>query len=276
MLYKRDLTKLKFSLSTGKSTGTGGSFFKARDDVGDYYKLSYMCGKSIIGFESVYEEIANELLKQRGLSHINGELIWAKVKIEDNVFDTYLWKTQNYNPNEYPVITLENYMESIGIDTSDKVAILKEIANMSQDNRNQLYEMVLFDYLIRNVDRHGANIELMCHDGMFKCTPIFDNGSSFFATCQNNVEQIKTFDYVKNSPVNNFIGSFYLEDAAEKILDVYNPNEYSFNLSFLDKYIPCFSSLGINMTSRISEMIQFRQELLNEMIRDKKKEQEYV
>ena len=155
------------SWSVGKSTGTGGSFFKARDEAGDYYKLSYASGKAIVGFESVYEGIANELLSQRGLPHANGELVLADVKIEGEIFGTYLWKTQNYNPNDYPTITLENHMESRGVDTNDKAAILKEVGNMSPDNRNQLYEMVLFDYIIRNVDRHGANIELLYHNNEF-------------------------------------------------------------------------------------------------------------
>ena len=79
------------------------------------------------------------------------------------------------------------------------------------------------------------------------------------------------FDYVKNSPVNNFIGSFYLEDAAAKVLDVYLPKEYSFDLSFLKKYTPCFSSLNINMVDRLSEMLQFRQEFLNEMIQERQR-----
>lgn len=260
-----DLTDLRFSLAIKKSNGTGGSFFKARDND-YYYKLSYTSGIEIIGFESVYEAIANELLKQLGLYHSSGELLRAKVLLDSNEIITNVWKTKDFNPQNNPVITLEAKMEIEKVDINDGMAVLRAVSEFPHTVRNLLYEMFLFDYIIRNVDRHGANIELMYVDNKIQCAPIFDNGSSFFSTCQRDIEKITSMDILKDSAVNNFIGSIYLEKAAEKVIASYQRKTYSFDTSFLKGYSDYFEGYGDIIIPRIEKMINARKDRLNSII----------
>lgn len=46
--------------------------------------------------------------------------------------------------------------------------------------------MFLFDYLICNRDRHGANIEVLQKGENYRLAPIFDNGLSFLFSCYND------------------------------------------------------------------------------------------
>ena len=265
-----DLTDLKFALTVGISRGTGGSFFKARDKE-YYYKLSYVSGTEVIGFESVYEAIANELLEQLRIPHASGELLKAKIFLDTNEIVTNVWKTKDFNPENNPIVSLETEMQLRKVDIRDGAAVLQEISKFNEDVREQLYKMVLFDYIIRNVDRHGANIELMYVNDQIRCTPVFDNGSSFFSTCQRDVNRILEMDVVKDSPVNNFIGSLYLEKAAENVINEmtlqgYSLEPYSVDTSFLEKYSEYFDGYNDIIIPRIEQMINERTEKLNALI----------
>ncbi len=271
MFVCHDLTYLSFSLLPSNSRGTGGSFFKAKDDD-YYYKLSYASGYDIIGFESVYEAIANELLEQLNLPHAKGELVYGKVILNKEPIETYVWKTKDYNPDKLPVSTLEIQMQIAGVDTDKPYDVLLTLEKYAPQVRNQIYEMILFDYLIRNIDRHGANIEVLFkeNDEMI-CTPIYDNGCSLFTSCHNDALAIKKLDYMKNSPANNFIGSHYLEDAAIEVSKTYKRDPYNIDLSFMDRYKDCFGNLSSLLSEKITDLIKQREARLNEILKEQAK-----
>ena len=79
-----------------------------------------------------------------------------------------------------------------------------------------IYKMFIFDYLIINRDRHGANLEVM-KNGDTILSPFLDNGLSFVCSCTDESE-LKTFDIMENRAVNNFIGEKRLE-ANLKMID---------------------------------------------------------
>ena len=273
MFVCHDLTYLSFSLLSSNSRGTGGSFFKAKDN-NYYYKLSYASGYNIIGFESIYEAIANELLQQLNLPYAEGELIYGKVILSENIkpIETYIWKTKDYNPDKLPVSTLETQMQISGVDTDNPYNVLVALDKYSPQVKNQIDEMVLFDYLSRNIDRHGANIEVLFkeNDEMI-CTPIYDNGCSLFTSCHNDIDAIKKLDYIKNSPANNFIGSHYLEDAAIEVSKIYKRDPYNVDLSFIDKYMNCFGNLSSLLSDKITDLINQREARLNEILKEQDK-----
>jgi hypothetical protein len=64
--------------------------------------------------------------------------------------------------------------------------------------------MFIFDYLIINRDRHGANLEVMKNGGK-RLSPYFDNGLSFVCSCTDETD-LASFDIMEDRPVNNFIG----------------------------------------------------------------------
>ena len=65
-------------------------------------------------------------------------------------------------------------------------------------------KMFIFDYLIINRDRHGANLEVMKNGGK-RLSPYFDNGLSFVCSCTDESD-LASFDIIEDRPVNNFIG----------------------------------------------------------------------
>jgi hypothetical protein len=80
--------------------------------------------------------------------------------------------------------------------------------------------MFVFDYLIINRDRHGANLEVLKNDEK-KLSPLFDNGLSFVCT-HTEVIEVSDFDVLHDRPVNNFIGERSLKR----------------NLSYIDAALP--------------------------------------
>lgn len=72
--------------------------------------------------------------------------------------------------------------------------------------------MVAFDYIINNMDRHGANMELF-ENG--KMGSLFDNGNSIYSS--NEEIRIKGKYYGDDMEVNNFVGSRSLLDNMMEI-----------------------------------------------------------
>jgi hypothetical protein len=84
--------------------------------------------------------------------------------------------------------------------------------------------MFVFDYLIINRDRHGANLEVFKNGGKY-LSPLFDNGASFVFTYTDDDSDLSAFDELADYPVNNFIGTRSLPR----------------NLGFIDKKIAFYA-----------------------------------
>jgi len=69
----------------------------------------------------------------------------------------------------------------------------------------EIFKMFIFDYLIINRDRHGANLEVLKNRDI-KLSPLFDNGLSFVCSCTDEAD-LDTFDFMDDRPVNCFIGT---------------------------------------------------------------------
>jgi hypothetical protein len=55
-----------------------------------------------------------------------------------------------------------------------------------------IYKLFVFDYLIINRDRHGANLEVM-KNGDKILSPYFDNGLSFACSCMDEKQLVFHF-----------------------------------------------------------------------------------
>ena len=53
---------------------------------------------------------------------------------------------------------------------------------------NYIYSIMIFDYIICNQDRHGANIEFLMDSNIIIPTPIFDNGVCLMFSCRTEKE----------------------------------------------------------------------------------------
>ena len=209
-----DLTNLSWTKSR-QSFSTAGSYLKSYSYVNGkkvYYKLSYFDDiNGIFGYESFNEIIADRLLSHLGFSHLEYNLVKGKIVINNKEYVTYLNYTYDFKrPNETKM-TLENFYELNKENNEDIISFMKRYNFL-----NEMYHMIIIDYLIMNRDRHGANIEVLYNTKTkeYRLAPLFDHGLSLLSPSYL-LPDIEAYDIFKNKRVNSYIGSSSLEENIE-------------------------------------------------------------
>ena len=197
-----DIRKLGWSKSTG-SMATDGVYMKTEhiiDGKKHYLKLSnYDSYRGIYGHESVNELIASRLGEMLGFNVPAGELKKSLVRIDGNDYEAYVFLSASYKITESRV-SFENFYVDHRLSTEESP--LDFCRRYSWES--EIYKMFIFDYLIINRDRHGANLEVL-KNSENRLSPLFDNGLSFACSCVQ-VGDLETFDIMADRPVNSFIG----------------------------------------------------------------------
>lgn len=107
---------------------------------------------------------------------------------------------------------------------------------LSPTEFEKLQRIFIFDYLIGNTDRHGANIEfLISTDKIITVAPIFDCEHSLFVV--NDLHSRITTDYImREVQINSFFTSIYQKRSlqASKGVKLTVPNKIDFKLLFKD------------------------------------------
>ena len=130
-----------------------------------------------------------------------------------------------------------------------------------------VYEMLVFDYLILNRDRHGANMEVLRSrtDRTVRLAPLFDHGISLLFHCADDAAAEKE-NLLADKPVQCFVGS----RSARSNLNLIPPDRYP-QLNRLKKSDRSFVTGGLNrilsvaMSERIWEMIWKRWEVYEDL-----------
>lgn len=193
------------------SPGTSGSFLKAYEEVkGErfYYKLSnYDSYRGVFGHESVNELIASRLLDILDVRHLQYQLIHAIIQIDGQAIETYINKSANFRKSNERKIAFDTYYD---LHRKQNENPLDFAIRMGWEE--YIYRMMMFDYLICNRDRHGANIELLVDEkDNVRPAPLFDHGVSLLFSCYDSQNSIQRFDVMEDRVVQNFIGSKSLE-----------------------------------------------------------------
>lgn len=213
---KQNMTYLHWA-KIRNSSGTAGSFLKSYSTVGDkkvYYKLSdYDNVKGIVGHECVNELIADRLLTLLGIEHLSYSLIHADVKINGNIFETYLCASEDFKNRGESKIALDAYFEAEKYESESALEFC--IRNGWEE---YIYEMLVVDFLILNRDRHGANIEVLrnAKKKTLRIAPLFDHGISLLSRCRTD-EEITNYDIMEDKPVQCYIGSRSTKENLEII-----------------------------------------------------------
>lgn len=210
-----DLTHLSWTLSR-KSSGTAGSFLKAYEQLSGekyYYKMSnFDTVRGIYGHECLNEIVSGNIADVLNIPHLKYDLLHAKVKIGEKLYETWLTRSADFKkPGEHK-LTFETYYEMNQNPGEDIWSFITR--NGLQE---YFYQVFLLDYLICNRDRHGANIEVLEKKGEYRLAPVFDNGLSFLFSCYNDGQAMENFDYIKDGPVNNYVGDISLGENLKKI-----------------------------------------------------------
>ena len=204
---KQDLTYLEWD-KTRESSGTGGSFLKAYELVNGkkiYYKLSaYDPINGITGRECFNELIVSRFLDILNVRHLNYQLIHADVLLSGKTFDTFLCASEDFKEKGDRKITLE---DEYALEKEDNETILSFCERMGW--LSYIFQMIVIDFLIINRDRHGANIEIIDHNGHKEPAPFFDHGLSLIFSCHDE-QSINDFDPMADLPVQSYFGSHSL------------------------------------------------------------------
>ena len=197
-----DLRGVSWSAAAG-SVASDGVHMKAErliDGVNYYLKLSrYDSFRGIYGHESANELIACRLGKLLGFNVPEGELKRCIVRIDDVDRDAYVFMARSFKEAGSRVAFERFYLDNRIADGESPLELCKRFGWT-----DYIYKMFVFDYLIINRDRHGANLEVM-KNGDKRLSPLFDNGLSFVCSCTDESD-LASFDIIEDRPVNNFIG----------------------------------------------------------------------
>lgn len=178
--------KLKMNL-TSTAKGMLDKFISEDDNF--YYKFGF---KDMYGWyenNSVIAEcVAFEIGKCLGLNVLEQEL----VKINDII----CCKSKNFLNDDEILATFAKL----------KINSYEQMVKNFPEHIEYFNSILIFDFIINNIDRHLNNIGLiMCEDGSFREPPIFDNGSSLYYNLTidqlnyfiNNAYGYKKFDSAK-------------------------------------------------------------------------------
>ena len=204
---KQDLTYLRWS-HLRHSSGTAGIFLKAESSLsGDkiYYTLSnFDPMRGVVGHECINEIIVDRLLTILGVEHLSYDLIHADIRVEGNVYETYLCASKDFKERGESKVALDDFY---------RLNALPGEAHYDFCVRNgwkdYIDRMIAVDYIIQNRDRHGANIEVLrnARAHTVRIAPLFDHGLSLLYSCTTDAEASK-FDVMADRKCPNFVGGF--------------------------------------------------------------------
>lgn len=239
----QDLMCLSWSKIRG-SSGTAGSFLKSYSDldsVKTYYKLSnYDAVDGIVGHECINEIIVDRLLAILGIEHLSYQLIHANIKIQNDLYTTWLCASRDFKKKWESKVALDVYYQA---ERNPKEKPLEFCIRNGWGN--YIWQMLVIDFLILNRDRHGANIEILRNskEKTIRLAPLFDHGISLIFNCHNK-DDLKNVNVLDDKPVQCFVGSNSsyknLELIPKEQLPVLNPlkeTDKEFLLNELDTAI---------------------------------------
>ena len=202
----QDLTYLNWS-KIRNSSGTAGSFLKSQEETPQgklYYKLSdYNTAQGVIGHESVNEIIADRLLSILDIHHLEYQLIHADILVDGKPIRTWLCASYNFRQRGEKKMAIEDYYAANRLDGESPLDFC--IRNGWSE---YIYQMLVFDYLILNRDRHGANVEVLTnrYRKTVRLAPLFDHGVSLFSRTPNDAA-LEAEDVLADKPVQCFVGT---------------------------------------------------------------------
>lgn len=221
--------------------GTSGAFIKKyyiNNGKRYYAKTSrFDTYTGFSGFEVYYEVIASRLAKKLGVSCVPQTFETIVLSYRGIEYITDVCISESYRKETESKVTFEDLYEH-STSNMDVVQFAKYYMG------NEFFQkLIMFDFIIFNRDRHGANMEFYKYKGKIIPAPLFDNGLSFFFSCPSDIEIYRT-DVMEDRVVNNYIGYKSLYDNL-KFLDG------TVRLNPLTKYDK--SSLFRGLTTKISK-----------------------
>lgn len=182
----QDMTYLQWT-QIRRSSGTAGSFLKAREQIGHrqyYYKLSnYDAIYGVYGHECVNEIIVDRLLTLLQIPHLHYDLIHARIEVRGQKYTTYLCRSEDFKKKGDLKTALDAYYDMESQTGETPLQFCRRLGFSEY-----IDQMLLIDFLILNRDRHGANIEILKNSFTHevRLAPLFDHGLSLVFSCYDD------------------------------------------------------------------------------------------
>ena len=202
----KDYTDLQWTYS---SSSSGGQYLKSEKTVNGklyYYKLSDYFYGTFRSHESALEVFTSRLGIYLGLPVLKYTGSRAKISLDGREYETFVSRSKNFCPSGGTSIPLVTYYNINKLPKESPLEFCRR-TGMTE----YIDKVIIFDYLIMNIDRHGRNIEMIINGNQITPSPIFDNGRCLTFGCGNRTYNIKKYDYKSPGMGNNFVGSIDLE-----------------------------------------------------------------
>jgi hypothetical protein len=197
------------NIRTGSTPGVLPKATMYKNSKKYYLKMSsYGIGFGVYGCESVMELLAFRIAKLLGIDTLEYSVIRALVKKDGREFITPVSISEDFKPVGMKTIAFDKVHRAEG---RPNESALRFACRMGWEDF--IKKMLVLDYIIINMDRHGANIEVDLNSR--KPLPLFDHGNSLLS--HRTEKQIKDAKYDDNSRVNNYIGSQNLLENLQSI-----------------------------------------------------------
>ena len=218
------------SINLIRSTASG-ALSKAWYKIGD--KTCLVKGDSIFCYEPFSEAYASIIADILGVRHIKYELDYASKypEVETtkhgivSVCEMYRIGEGNSRLSLWDYICgvcNERALNPRMITTDDAFNITIEL---DKDVINKVFDVLYFDAIICNVDRHMRNIELVCDsdDRVIDILPVFDCGASLLYTNSNDWynDVCSAFKYTHREQVEQIVSNGYIR-TINKVPDFFD------------------------------------------------------
>lgn len=208
-----DFTKVEWSLDKN-TPGTAGMFLKGRSETEEgvfYLKLSsFNSHDGFYGHEAALELIASRVADVCGFEHIPYRLVNGRVSLDGREYVTPVCISKEYRAQGDKRLSLEAYVDLMGKAADPTGFLLQGVWG------RRILEMMVFDYIIYNRDRHGGNMEVLENGGNYRLVPIFDNGCCLTQALFAGWREKDNSWFLSDGPANNYLGTKSLETNLKR------------------------------------------------------------
>lgn len=204
-----DLRRIQWDINAAEFPGTQGTYLKAVGLVGGrqvFYKLSLGDTQGIYGHETVIEVIVSRVLDLLGLPHLRYDGRLSRIILDGKEHTEYVCISDNFKKPTESKMAFDQFYDLYkqANRCSSPIELVRAFGW-----QQAVDEIILADFIIANRDRHGANIEVLQDNvtGSLRIAPLFDNGLSLTAPCQNNLDRVVLLEPLRDFDVQCFIGT---------------------------------------------------------------------
>lgn len=193
-----------------------------RNDIGfsslgvenKYYKDGYWYKQNISGYEGLAEEVCSMILRY---SNIGEYVEYEACRINGKSG----CRSRNFLKEGESIVTFKRLYEiACGGELSDRIYVIRDIKDRIQfvidfvkeyaqiDCTKYLRNILSFDLLVLNTDRHFHNLAVIRTENGYRECPIFDNGASFLSNYGMFPPEEEPEKLIKSAMAKPFSGSF--------------------------------------------------------------------